>query len=100
MQITEELTQADLVLTLKGQYRKMPKRLREAEARGKPVYVLRSNTKAQIQEFVTELAGDKESNAMLEAERAVHQVQLFSKPVELSPQNPHIRRLQFSFRSQ
>ncbi|NLJ24856.1 MAG: AAA family ATPase [Firmicutes bacterium] len=94
MQITEELTQADLVLTLKGQYRKMPKRLREAEARGKPVYVLRSNTKAQIQEFVTELAGDKESNAMLEAERAVHQVQLFSKPVELSPQNPHIRRLQ------
>ena len=49
MQITEELGQADLVLTLKGQYRKMPKRLREAEARGKPVYLLRSNTKAQIQ---------------------------------------------------
>ncbi|NMB11894.1 MAG: AAA family ATPase [Firmicutes bacterium] len=94
MQITEELSQADVVLTLKGQYRKMPKRLREAEARGKPVYVLRSNTKTQIQEFVTELANDQESHAMMEAERAVHQVQLFSKPVELSPQNAYVRRLQ------
>lgn len=94
MQITEDLSQADLVLTLKGQYRKMPKRLREAEARGKPVYVLRSNTKKQIQEFVTELANDQESHAMIEAERAVHQVQLFLEPVELSPQNAYVRRLQ------
>jgi stage III sporulation protein SpoIIIAA len=94
LRLTDDLTQADFVLTLKGQYRKMPKRLREAEARGKPVYVLRSNTKAQMQEFVTNLVDDEEANALMEAERAVHQVQLFSQPVELSPQNAHIRRLQ------
>lgn len=94
VEITEDLNFADLVLTLKGQYRKMPKRLREAEARGKPVYVLRSNTKTQIQDFVTELANDEESQAMMEAERGVHQVRLFAKPVDLLPQNPYIRRLQ------
>ena len=31
---------------------------------------------------------------MMEAERGVHQVQLFAKPVELSPQNAYVRRLQ------
>ncbi|NLY52972.1 MAG: AAA family ATPase [Firmicutes bacterium] len=94
LRLTNDLSQADFVLTIKGQYRKMPKRLREAEARGKPVYVLRSNTKAQMQEFVTNLAHDEEAQALMEAEQAVHQVQLFSQPVELSPQNAYIRRLQ------
>ncbi|HHV94016.1 MAG TPA: AAA family ATPase [Firmicutes bacterium] len=94
LRITNDLSQADFVLTIKGQYRKMPKRLREAEARGKPVYVLRSNTKAQMQEFVSSLLEDEEAQALMEAERAVHQVQLFSQPVELSPQNAYIRRLQ------
>ncbi len=94
VEIIEDLNLADLVLTLKGQYRKMPKRLREAEARGKPVYTLRSNTKTQIQEFIAELANDEESQAMMEAERAVHQVRLFAKPVDLLPQNAYVRRLQ------
>jgi len=94
LRLTNDLSQADFVLTIKGQYRKMPKRLREAEARGKPVYVLRSNTKAQMQEFVTNLVNDEEAQALMEAEQAVHQVQLFSQPVELSPQNAYIRRLQ------
>lgn len=94
MQITEDLSQADLVLTLKGQYRKMPKKLREAEARGKPVHLLRSNTKTQIEQFVADLIEDDESQAMMEAQRGVHQVQLFAKPVELAPQNAYIRRLQ------
>ena len=56
--------------------------------------MLRSNTKAQMQEFVTNLANDEEAQALMEAEQAVHQVQLFSQPVELSPQNAYIRRLQ------
>lgn len=94
VEIIEDLNMADLVLTLKGQYRKMPKRLREAEARGKPVYTLRSNTKTQIQEFVAELARDEESQAMMEAERAVHQVRMFDKSVDLLPQNAYVRRLQ------
>ena len=94
VEVIEDLNMADLVLTLKGQYRKMPKRLREAEARGKPVYTLRSNTKTQIQQFVTELAKDEESQAVMEAERAVQQVKMFGESVQLLPQNAYIRRLQ------
>lgn len=55
--ITKTLHEADIVLTLKGQYRKMPQKLREAEERGLPIKVVRSNTLHQIQSFVDELAG-------------------------------------------
>lgn len=55
-EVTKVLHEADLVLTLKGQYRKMPKRLKEAEQRGLPIHVVRSNTLHQIQGFVDGLA--------------------------------------------
>ena len=35
-----------------GQYRKMPKRLREAERRGLAVYTIRSNTYVQVRRFL------------------------------------------------
>ena len=56
VEVTRLLHEADLVLTLKGQYRKMPKRLKEAEQKGLPIRVVRSNTLHQIQGFVDELA--------------------------------------------
>ena len=55
-EVTQSLPDADLVVTLKGQYRKMPKRLKEAEQRGLPIHVVRSNTLHQIQGFVEGLA--------------------------------------------
>ena len=55
VEITKFLQEADMVLTVKGQYRKMPKRLREAEARGLPIHVVRSNTQAQFQAFIETL---------------------------------------------
>jgi len=45
--ITKDLGQADIVLTLKGQYRKMPKTIREAEKQGLPVYIIRSKYHSQ-----------------------------------------------------
>lgn len=51
-ELTQRLEDADLVLTLKGQYRKMPKRLRQAEAQGLPVHTIRSNTLTQVEQFV------------------------------------------------
>jgi hypothetical protein len=39
--ISKDLGQADIVLTLKGQYRKMPKTIREAERRGLPIHIIR-----------------------------------------------------------
>ncbi len=50
--VTHRLEEADIVLTLKGKQRKLPKKVRQAEERGIPVHVVRSNTQAQIQGFV------------------------------------------------
>lgn len=53
--ITKSIYDADMVLTLKGQYRKMPKRLREAEQNGLPIHLVRSNTLHQITGFLEEI---------------------------------------------
>ncbi len=86
---------ADLILTLKGQYRKMPKRLREAEKRNVPIYVIRSNTMTQIEGFLRELVELPDvRESMEEAERAIRQVQTSNEPVELAPATSYVRRLQ------
>lgn len=65
--ITKSLYDADMVLTLKGQYRKMPKRLREAEQNGLPIHLVRSNTLHQITGFIEEIVhGNSESGAARE----------------------------------
>ncbi|MEJ7761367.1 MAG: R3H domain-containing nucleic acid-binding protein [Thermomicrobiales bacterium] len=52
--IVRDLREADMVITLKNYYRRRPQPLRDAEMRGTPVYVLRSNTESQME---TVLAG-------------------------------------------
>jgi stage III sporulation protein SpoIIIAA len=47
--ITRDPREADVVLTLKSYFRTKPQPIREAENRGTPVYVLRSNTAAQME---------------------------------------------------
>ena len=89
---------ADVVLTAKNYYRRKPQSLREAEAAGTPVYVVKSNTDAQIEGAlinIFELENSDPANyALQEAQDAVSQVLSGSKPVELSPQSAYIRRLQ------
>lgn len=95
IQVVKDLEDAEIVLTLKGQYRKMPRRLREAEQRGLPIHVIRSNTLSQISSFLQkliDLAG--EGSPLSEAEEAIRRVQDKQVPVELSPQNSFVRRLQ------
>jgi len=96
--ISKDLTQADAVLTLKGQYRKMPKTLREAERRGLPVHIIRSNTITQISNFLRNAfsAGRDaiEASALKEAEEALAKVVSMECPVELNPQNAYVRMLQ------
>ena len=76
----------------------MPKKLKEMHNHGLPVEVIRSNTFAQVQGFVRRLLHDRgssaETEALVEAERAVHLVQLKNEPLVLRPQNAYIRRLQ------
>jgi hypothetical protein len=65
--------------------------------RGLPIYVLKSNTVAQMQAILTNLYAletDPRQLAMRELEEAIGLVRSESKPVELSPQNAFVRKLQ------
>jgi hypothetical protein len=91
--------EADVVLTLKAQEKRQPRTLKELEDEGLEVSVLRSNTVSQMKLFLQQTFGledqaSEEEKAMNEAQEAIDRVMTFGKPVELSPQNPHVRRLQ------
>jgi stage III sporulation protein SpoIIIAA len=90
---------ADLVLTLKNHYRKRPDSIRQAETSGIPIVSLRSNTVTQVKEalatlYAGELGGDPTSKALDEARDAINRVKSTLRPLELSPQNAYVRRLQ------
>ncbi len=95
---------SDVVLTSKNYYRRKPQALREAEAAGIPVYVIKSNTDAQIEGALINIfeleTADPTAYALQEAEDAVSQVLASNKPVELSPQSAYIRRLQHQLAEQ
>jgi hypothetical protein len=97
--VSEHLSDADLVLTLRTFYRRKPQALREAEARGLPIYVLKNNTISQMEQSLIAMQGDQErfdpvAAALQEAEKAISEVMTSDREVELSPQNSFIRRLQ------
>jgi hypothetical protein len=97
--ISERLDEADVVITDRSYYRRKPQALREAEARGVPIYVLKSNTLLQMQQALIALQGpavrvDPVMDAMSEAEDAIHAVLAQDRPIELTPQRAYIRRLQ------
>ena len=100
LEVAEDLNDADIVLTLKSRYRKKTNRLREAENRGMPVHVIRSNTYSQVLRFVKELFGLSDSyeksgeTGLMEAEKAARKVLRENEPVELTPRNAFVRRLQ------
>ncbi len=81
----------------------MPKTLREAERRGLPIHIIRSNTAAQITNFLRDMfGGDRafsEEQALKEAEEALVRVESSDSPVELNPQNSYVRRLQHELAS-
>jgi hypothetical protein len=112
--IVRELSEADMVITLRNYYRQRPRPLREAESRGVALYVLRSNTVVQMVNLLRDLMRDVEpenlpdderafngrwsadevTDAMFETEEAIHAVMGGMAAVELRPQAHHIRRLQ------
>ena len=102
--IVRDAGSSDVVLTSKNYYRKKPQPLREAEASGTPVYVVKSNTDAQIEGALINIfelqTSDPASYALQEAEDAVEQVLSHDRPVELSPQSAYIRRLQHQLAEQ
>jgi len=99
--LVEDLSEAETVITLQSYYRQAPQRLRDAEAAGIPVYVLKANTVVQMENclgllFEMRPAGEEAiAEALQEAQTAIEQVRNGERTeVELSPQNAYIRRLQ------
>jgi len=99
IQVVNDVGSADAVLTLKNYYRKRPPIVTDAERRGVPVYVLRSNTLVQMEGVLEDLFGvdgasDPMADALRETEAAIEQIHRGAHSVELSPQSAYIRRQQ------
>lgn len=97
--VTNDLAEADVLLTLKSHAKRQSQKLREARGHEVEVYALRSNTLTQMENFLRETFGAatravNEDAAMQEAEDAVIEAVEHRRPVELSPQPRHIRRMQ------
>ncbi len=100
--IVDEPGQADALVTLRSYYRKRMQTIMEAETRNIPIYVLRSNTVNQMQQFLGDLFNlyaDDLSNAGLdsvleETRQAIHTVMNGERWVELHPAISSIRRMQ------
>jgi stage III sporulation protein SpoIIIAA len=97
--IVEDLDAADMVVTLKAQERRQPRRLRDAVARGLPVHVVKSNTIVQMENFLRAAFAitdptQADDAALREVEEGVEEVLDQGHPVELPPRNTYLRRLQ------
>jgi stage III sporulation protein SpoIIIAA len=115
--IVRDMSEATMVMTLKSYYRQGSQRVRQAEDRGVPVYVLRNNTITQMERQLSDVfhisssdaddqyipparqqSDDGEvhvTDAMLEAETAITQVMNGERSaVELAPRGSYVRRLQ------
>jgi stage III sporulation protein SpoIIIAA len=95
--LAHDVDEADVVMTIRSEYRQKTPMVREAEERGVPIYVLKSNTIGQMQASLTSIFAleiDPRDAAMRETEEAIDVVLQRSEAVELSPQNAYIRRLQ------
>jgi stage III sporulation protein SpoIIIAA len=120
--VVRDAREADIVLTLKNYFRQRAQPIRDAEARGIPVYVLRSNTGVQMEQLLSTLfpskgieemataaertpavaergrmvpsSDDPLLAAISEAEDAISSVIDGGPPVQLAPQVSRIRQVQ------
>jgi stage III sporulation protein SpoIIIAA len=120
--VVRDAREADIVLTLKNYFRQRAQPIRDAETRGIPVYVLRSNTGVQMEQLLSTLFPSKINEdrvpatdwsiaeadhrrlagrsddpllaAISEAEDAISSVIDGGPPVQLAPQVSRIRQVQ------
>jgi len=100
--IEKDADQAEVVVTLRTHFRKRQRIIVDAENRGTPVYVLRSNTITQMERFLGGLFNlapigpqvQNEEEAMTQTQNAINVVLNGERWVELTPASSYIRRLQ------
>jgi energy-coupling factor transporter ATP-binding protein EcfA2 len=98
--VVDNLEDADVMLTLKSYYRKQRKLIKHAEQNRVPVYVLRANTKTQMEGFLGQMMdvdvvpADPFDQAVAEADRAIQLIRTGQSSVDLSPVRSGVRRYQ------
>lgn len=98
--VTDDLHNADAVVTMKNYYRRRPKLIVDAERKGMSIYVLRANTVSQMENFLIDVFKldvdmiDPFADALREAELGILQVRSGQAFVDLLPQDASVRRLQ------
>jgi len=96
--LTTDHKEGNLLLTTKNYYRRKPQKIRDAELSGVPIYVVKSNNLPHLRQCLDTIYSPQKDmpigSAIEEAEIAIIQVKEGKGPVELSPQNAYIRRLQ------
>ncbi|MEA3326187.1 MAG: R3H domain-containing nucleic acid-binding protein [Chloroflexota bacterium] len=100
--IVRSLREADALLTLRRYYRERQQPIIEAEQRGLPIFVLRSNTSQQMEQFLVELFNlssvkdkSKQQSAVTDRTHAAIQAVLNGERwVDLAPASSSIRRQQ------
>jgi stage III sporulation protein SpoIIIAA len=102
--IVRTLKDAEALLTLRRYYRERQQPVVEAEQRGMPIFVLRSNTSQQMEQFLVDLYNlssvngtpSKDSDKLLvdQTQAAIQAVLNGERWVDLDPASSTIRRLQ------
>jgi stage III sporulation protein SpoIIIAA len=99
VEIVDDMSSADVVLTLKSYYRRRPRAIVDAERRNVPVFVLRANTVSQMESFVIDwfnldVKTDPTERALEDARQGINRVLAGSNQIDLAPQPPNLRRMQ------
>ena len=100
--VVADVSEADVLVTLRTYYRNREKTVIDAESRGMPIYVLRANTVAQVEQFLGDLYNLTEHQAPRDnmedirgqTEQAISAVLNGERWVDLPPGPSLVRRLQ------
>ena len=107
IELVDEVSGADALITMRSYYRSKPAAVREAEERNLPMYVVKSNSVFQLEQVMLQLrpggngAGggrgvrrDPMVDVFRETEEAIARVIEEGRPIELAPANSYVRRVQ------
>jgi stage III sporulation protein SpoIIIAA len=99
--VVRDVSEADALVTLRTYYRNRQQTVMEAEQRGMPIYVLRANTVAQVEQFLGDLYNlsaapmrDSMDDIRGETQQAISAVLNGERWVDLPPGPSLVRRLQ------
>ncbi|MFH1429076.1 MAG: R3H domain-containing nucleic acid-binding protein [Candidatus Margulisiibacteriota bacterium] len=101
--ITDDLSEADMVLTLRSQNKPTSKVVKMLKGKNIPMHVVRDNDTSSMVKFLNHVfhlqygIDEEQRIALLEIEDVIKNVQQNKKTLEASPANTYIRRLQHRF---